>query len=149
MFAVFYFWYVAVIVLSSQNIPQKTVKSMLLVFMLLITWLPMRVHMDWYQSHFHYTNWLRKSYAFWLGIFMSIASFVFVVAFANPQALVLYCTGINAAVFTLVGLTGTFKPEWLAAIAEFFQSVPLTYFAAAYAVFLFVTVVIGLRILQN
>jgi hypothetical protein len=149
LFYVFYFWYVAVLVLSNQSIPPKTVSSLLLVFMLLITWLPMRVHTDWYQNHFHHKNWLRKSYAFWLGIFMAIASLFFVVFIAKPEALVVYCTGANAAVFTFVGLTGTFKPEWLRAVAEFLQSTPFTYFAAAYTVFLFVTAIIGLRVLHS
>jgi hypothetical protein len=149
MFVVFYFWCVAVIVLSNQVISPKSVSSLLLVFLLLTTWLPLRVHMDWYQSHFHYENWLRKSYAFWLGIFMVIASFFFVVFIAKPEALIVYGTGINAAIFSFVGLTGAFKPEWLRAVAEFFQSTPFTYFAAAYTVILFVMAIIGFRILHS
>ncbi|HKO62424.1 MAG TPA: hypothetical protein VJV03_14770 [Pyrinomonadaceae bacterium] len=149
MFVIFFFWYVAVIILSAHTIPPKTISSLLLVFLLLTTWLPTRIHMDWYQGYFHCPDWLRRSYAFWLGIFMAIASFFFVVFIVKPEAIVIYCTGINAAVFSFVGLTGTFKPEWLRAVAEFFQATPFTYFAAAYTVILFVTVIIGLRILQG
>jgi hypothetical protein len=149
MFAVFYFWYVALLILSNRSIPPKTVSSLLVVYMLLTTWLPMRIHRDWYQGHFHDKDWLRRSYAFWLGIFMAVASFFFVVLIAKPEAVVVYCTGINAAVFSFVGLTGTFKPEWLRALAEFLQSTPFTYFAAAYTVFLFVTAIIGIRILHS
>ncbi|HEX8423949.1 MAG TPA: hypothetical protein VF634_11085, partial [Pyrinomonadaceae bacterium] len=37
MFCAFYFWYIAVLVLSNQNIPSKTVTRLFMIFILLIT----------------------------------------------------------------------------------------------------------------
>jgi hypothetical protein len=148
-FCVFYFWFVAVLVLSNQTISPKTVSKLLMIFILLITWLPMRVHTDWYQNHFHCHDWLKRSYAFWLGIVMAVASLFFVIFISKPEALLIFCTAFNAAVLAFVGLTGRFKPEWLRAVGDFFQSTPFIYFVTAYTVFLFVTAVIGLRIMNE
>jgi hypothetical protein len=148
-FCVFYFWFVAVLVLSNQNISPKTVSKLLMIFILLIMWLPMRVHTDWYQSYFHCDDWLKRSYAFWLGIVMAIASLFFVIFISRPEALLIFCTAFNAAVLAFVGLTGKFKPEWLRAVGDFLQTTPFIYFVTAYIIFLFVTAVIGLRILSE
>ena len=149
MCCAFYFWYIAVLVLSNQNIPNKTVNRLFMIFILLITWFPMRVHTDWYQNHFHCNNWLQRSHAFWLGIIVAIASMLFVIFISKPEALLVFCTGLNAAILAFVGLTGTFKPEWLRAVANFFQATPFIYFFASYTIFLFVTAVISLRILND
>lgn len=149
LFCVFYFWFVAVLVISNQAVSSKDVTRLLMVFVLLITWFPMRVHLDWYQNHFHCENWLKQSHAFWLGLVMAIASLLFVVFISRPEALVVFCTGLNAAVLAFVGLTGKFRPEWLRSIADFLQTTPFIYFAAAYTIFLFLVSVISLRVLQN
>jgi hypothetical protein len=149
MCCAFYFWYIAVLVLSNQNIPSKTVSKLFMIFILLITWFPMRVHTDWYQNNFHCQNWLQRSHAFWLGIVVAIASMLFVIFISKPEALLVFCTGLNAAILAFVGLTGTFKPEWLRAVANFFQATPFIYFVASYTIFLFVAGVISLRILNN
>jgi len=146
--AVFVFWYVAVLVLSNHPLPLKTSNKLLMVFILLITWLPMRVYMDWYQNYFHSDHWLRQSHAFWLAIVVSVAALFFIVFLTQPDALVLFCTAVNTSFLAFVGLTGKFKPEWLSAVGDFFQSLPFIYFAAVYTIFLFMTAIIGLRVLR-
>jgi hypothetical protein len=148
MCCVFYFWYVAVLVLTNQTLPGKTPNKLLMVFILLVTWFPMRVHMDWYQNYFHSHTWLRDSHGFWLCIILAIASLFFVIFIINPDALVIFCTAFNTSVLAFIGLTGKFKPLWLRAVGDFLQAIPFTYFVAAYTIFLFVTAVIGLRVLR-
>jgi hypothetical protein len=50
---VFYFWLVAILVISHQTLSKPSISKLLTIFILLITWFPMRVHMDWYQNCFH------------------------------------------------------------------------------------------------
>jgi hypothetical protein len=149
MASVFYFWYVAVLVISNHPLPAKTANRLLMVFILLVTWLPMRVYMDWYQNYFYRAPWLRQSYAFWLGVVVAGAGLFFIVFITQPEALVLFCTAVNTSFLVFIGLTGKFKPEWLRAVGEFLQGTPFVYFAAAYTVFLFLTCIIGIRILRT
>jgi hypothetical protein len=149
MCCVFYFWYVAVLVLSNQKLPDGTISKLLAVFILLITWFPMRVHMDWYQNYFHNRDWLKQSNGFWLGIVLAAASLVFVIFITKPEAIAIVCAVVNALVLLFVGLAGKFKPEWLRAVAEALQSMPFLYFVGAYVIFLFVTIAIGIRILNT
>jgi hypothetical protein len=146
---VFYFWYVAVLVLSNQKLPDGTISRLLTIFILLITWFPMRVHMDWYQNCFHNHEWLRQSNGFWLGIVLASASLIFVIFIAKPEAIAIVCAVANALVLLFVGVAGKFKPEWLQAVAEELQSMPFLYFLSAYVIFLFVTATIAIRILNR
>lgn len=149
MCCIFYFWYVAVLVLSNQKLPDGTVSKLLTVFILLITWFPMRVHMDWYQNHFHNRDWLKQSNGFWMGIVVAAASLIFVVFITKPEAIAIVCAVVNALVLLFVGLAGRFKPEWLRTSAEAFQSMPFVYFLGSYVIFFIVTVAIGIRILNT
>jgi len=148
MATVFVFWYIAILVLSNQSLPVKTTNKFLTIFILLLTWLPMRVYMDWYQNYFHCDSWLRQSHVFWLGIVVASAALFFLVFLTQPDALFLVCTAVNTSFLVFIGLTGKFKPEWLKTLGESLQSTPFIYFAAAYTVFLFMTAIIGLRILR-
>jgi len=148
MCCVFYFWFVAVLVISHQNLSHGAISKLLTIFILLITWFPMRVHMDWYQNSFHNSNWLRESNGFWLGIVLAAASLVFIVFITRPDDVALVCAVMNALVLLFVGIAGKFKPEWLHTAAEALQSLPFVYFAGVYMIFLFVTGAIGIRILS-
>lgn len=146
---IFYFWYVAVLVLSNQKLPDGTISKLLTVFILLITWLPMRLHMDWYQNYFHNPKWLIKSYGFLLGIVVASAGLILLIFITKPEAIAIVCAVVNALILLFVGFAGRFKPEWLRALAEAFQSMPFVCFFGAYIIFLFVTVTIGIRILNT
>jgi hypothetical protein len=146
---VFYFWYVAVLVLSNQSLPAGTVGKLLMIFILLITWFPMRVYMDWYQNYFHNPAWLKDSQGLIMGICLALASLVFVIFISKPEALAIVCAVVQALVLLFVGVAGRFKPDWLRAIAESLQSLPFFYFFAVYFVFLCVTVAVGVRVLKT
>jgi hypothetical protein len=149
MCVIFYFWYVAVLVLSNQKLPDGTISKLLTVFVLLITWLPMRVHMDWYQNYFHNPKWLIKSNGFLMGIVMAAAGLGLLIFITKPEAIAIVCAVVNALVLLFVGVAGRFKPEWLRALADAFQAMPFVYFLAAYIIFFFVIVTIGIRILNT
>jgi hypothetical protein len=146
---IFYFWYVAVLVLLNQKLPEGTISKLLTVFVLLVTWLPMRVHMDWYQNYFHNPKWLIKSNGFFMGIVMAAAGLGLLIFITKPEAIAIVCAVVNALVLLFVGVAGRFKPEWLRALADAFQAMPFVYFLAAYIIFFFVTVTIGIRILNT
>jgi hypothetical protein len=147
--SIFCFWYIGVLVLSNQKLPEGTVSKLLTVFILLITWLPMRLHMDWYQNHFHNPKWFIKSNGFLMGIVVAAAGLVLLIFITKPEAIAIVCGVVNALVLLFVGFAGRFKPEWLRALAEAFQSMPFIYFFGGYTIFLFVTVTIGIRILNT
>lgn len=144
---VFYFWFVAVLVISHQTLSKGQISRLLTIFILLITWFPMRVHMDWYQNWFHNPHWLIKSYGFLMGIFLAAASLLFIIFITTPGDVALVCAVINALILLFVGFAGKFKPEWLHAVAEALQSLPFVYFVGVYMIFLFVTASIAMRIL--
>ena len=146
---VFYFWYVAVLVLSNQKLPTETISKLLTVFILLITWFPMRVHMDWYQNYFHNRNWLKQSNGLWLGIIAAGASMIFVIFITKPDAFTSFLSIATVLALVVGPLIGKFKPEWLRALADTFQSMPFVYFLGGYIIFLVVTVTIGIRILNT
>jgi hypothetical protein len=146
---VFFFWYVAVLVLSNPNLPAGTVSKLLMIFLLLITWLPTRVYMDWYQNYFHNPTWFKDSHGLKMAIYFALAGLVFVVFISKPEAISIVCAVVNALVLLFVGVAGKFKPDWLRAIAESLQSLPFFYFFGVYFIFLCVTVAIGIRILKT
>jgi hypothetical protein len=145
---IFYFWYVAVLVLSHQTLSDVSIRRLMTIFILLITWFPMRIHMDWYQNSFHNRQWLRQSNGFKLGIVLAVASLIFVITIAKPEAIAIVCAVTNALILLFVGLAGKFRPEWLHLVAEELQSMPFLYFFAAYVIFLVVTATIAIRILN-
>jgi hypothetical protein len=150
MCVIFYFWYVAVLVLSNQKLPDGAISKLLMVFILLITWLPMRLHMDWYQNYFHNPEWLTKSNGgFFLGIIVTTAGIALLIFFTKPEGIVIACGIANLLGLLSVVFVGVFKPEWLRTFAEAFQSMPFVYFFAAYVLVLFVTVTVGIRILNT
>jgi hypothetical protein len=146
---VFYFWFVAVLVISHQTLSKGQISKLLTIFILLLTWFPMRIHMDWYQNCFHNPDWLRQSNGFWLGILLAVASLVFIIFITRPDDVALVCAVMNALILLFVGVAGKFKPEWLHSVAEALQSLPFVYFVGAYMIFLFVTASIGIRILTG
>jgi hypothetical protein len=149
MCCVFYFWYVGVLVLSNQKLPDGTISKLLTIYILLVTWFPMRVHMDWYQNYFHNNDWFKQSNGFWLGIVVASASLIFVIFITKPEAIAIVCAVVNALVLLFVGLAGKFKPEWLRTVAEAFQSMPFVYFFGSYVIFFIVTIAIAIRILNT
>jgi len=146
---VFYFWYVGVLVLSNQSLPAGTVTKLMMIFILLITWFPMRVYMDWYQNYFHKPDWLWESHGLIMGSFLALASLVLVSFISQPEAIIVVCAVVNATVLLFAAVLGKFKPDWLRAVAEFLQSLPFFYFFGVYFIFLFVMLAIGIRILKS
>lgn len=150
MGCVFYFWVAGVLVLSNRQLPPGTVGKLATIFILLITWFPMRIHMDWYQNYFHNPKWLLRSLGFWTGVFLAIGSLTVIsLTTQRPEAITIACAILNVVVLLFVGILGMFKPEWLNAIADMLQTMPFLYFLAVYLIFLFVTIVIGFRVLNG
>ncbi len=146
---VFYFWYVGVLVLSNQSLPAGTASKLMMIFILLITWFPMRVYMDWYQNYFHKPDWLWESHGLIMGSFLALAALVLVSFISKPEAIIVVCATVNATVLLFGVVLGKFKPDWLRAAAEFLQSLPFFYFFAVYVIFLFVMLSVGVRIMKT
>jgi hypothetical protein len=144
----FYIWLIGVLLVYHQKLPGGTLGKLQTIFILLITWFPMRVHMDWYQNYFHNADWLKKSWSFWMGIIVALASLVAILVIANPDAPQRLLTLVQLLIFASLGVLSKFKPQWLHAIADALQSMPFVYFVGAYLVILFLSAAFGFRILH-
>ena len=108
-------------------------EKLVLIFVLLVSWFPMRLHTEWYQNEFHRQHWLRKYSAFWMLAFLAFALLLLVIFILKPKGIIVL---ISAALMeALLAVIGKFKPEWLRAVAYLLESVSFVYFLAMYLVF--------------
>jgi hypothetical protein len=132
-----YFWYLVFLVIQTAqhgtNVPEGEKQKLVLIFVLLVSWFPMRLHTEWYRNHFHRPHWLRKYSAFWLLTFLGLAYLFLVILILKPKGIIVL---ISAALMeALLAVIGKFKPEWLRSLAYLLESVPFVYFVAMYLVF--------------
>ena len=140
LFTLTYFWY---LVAASQfttttgaPLEDASKNKLVLVYILLLTWFPLRLHTEWYQSRFHKKDWLKSYPAFWLLAFLAFAILVLVVLIVRPGGAIKFLSLLNVVFVAVLGLIGKLKPEWLRAVADFLESASFVYFLAVYLIFL-------------
>jgi len=140
LFALLYFWY---LVAASEfklnhggSLGNGGEDKLVLIFILLVTWFPLRLHTEWYQNYFHKKDWLKSYPAFWLLAFLAFALLVLVVLIVKPHRIVQFISLLNVVFVALLGLIGRLKPDWLRAVADFLQGASFIYFLAIYLIFL-------------
>lgn len=116
-----YFFYMAfVLIKTSQdgtNLLEGEKEKLAVIFVLLLTWFPMRLYTEWYQNEFHRPDWLKEYHAFWTLSVLGAAYLLFVLVILKPQgASILLFAALTPA---LLGLVGQFKPKWLRSFARF------------------------------
>jgi hypothetical protein len=140
LFTLTYFWY---LVAASQFItpagiplgdPSKN--KLVLVYILLLTWFPLRLHTEWYQNYFHNKDWLKGYPAFWLLAFLAFAVLVLIILIVKPGGAIKFLSVLNVVFVAALGAIGKLKPDWLRAVADFLQSTSFVYFLAIYLIFL-------------
>jgi hypothetical protein len=138
LFITAYFWYLAFLLIKTAhdgtNLPESEKEKLVFIFVLLVTWFPMRLHTEWYQNEFHRPHWLRQYSAFWILAFLALAYLLFVILILKPQGTFVLISAALAQ--ALLAVIGKFKPEWLRSLAVFLSSVPFVYFVGLYLVFL-------------
>ena len=110
--------------------------KLVLVYILLLTWFPLRLHTEWYQNYFHKKDWLKSYPAFWLLAFLAAAVLVLIILIVKPGGTIKFLSVLNGAFVLVLGAIGKFKPDWLRAAADFLQSTSFVYFLAIYLIFL-------------
>lgn len=142
-FAIIFVWYLVMVM--EQKIhglvePQPaTLDKLILVFLLLLTWFPLRLQTEWYQNHFHREKWLATYSAFWVLAALALATLIVIVILRSVKGstgLVVLLGAIQAAIGIAIGFIGKFKPEWLKAVAGFLERTRFVYFVAIYFIFL-------------
>lgn len=140
LFALTYFWY---LVAASQfrttagaPLGDASRNKLVLVYILLLTWFPLRLHTEWYQNYFHKKDWLKTYPAFWLLAFLAFALLVLVILIVRPGGAIQFLSVLNVVFVAVLGLIGKLKPDWLRAVADFLQSTSFVYFLAIYLIFL-------------
>lgn len=140
LFGLLYFWYLVAASLfrttSGQQLADASKNKLVLVYILLLTWFPLRLHTEWYQNYFHKKNWLKSYPAFWLLAFLAFALLVLIVLIVKPGGTIQFLSVLNVVFVTVLGLIGKLKPDWLRAVADFLQSTSFVYFLAIYLIFL-------------
>lgn len=137
LFVIAYFWYLIlrIIPITSHgtNVPESEKEKLIIIFVLLMSWFPMRLHTEWYQNHFHRKHWLRRYSAFWMLAFLALAYLLLVIFILKPQGIIVLI--LVALLEALLATIGKFKPEWLRSLADLLESLPFVYFVAIYLVF--------------
>jgi hypothetical protein len=140
LFTLTYFWY---LVAASQfttaagtPLADASKNKLVLVYILLLTWFPLRLHTEWYQNYFHDKDWLKSYPAFWLLAFLAFAVLVLVILIVKPGGAIKFLSVLNVAFVAVLGAIGKLKPDWLRAVADFLQSTSFVYFLAIYLIFL-------------
>jgi ABC-type multidrug transport system fused ATPase/permease subunit len=143
LFAIMFFWYLVMVMERKVHYkigpPAATLDKLILVFLLLLTWFPLRLQTEWYQNHFHRDKWLRSYPAFWvLAVLAFVALIVIVIlrTVTGSTGLVVLLGAIQAAIGLALGIIGKFKPDWLKAVAAFLERTSFVYFLAIYCIFL-------------
>jgi len=138
--ALTYFWYLVAASLSGitlgQDLGDASKNKLVLVYLLLLTWFPLRLHTEWYQNYFHKKDWLRSYPAFWLLAVLGFAVLVLIVLIFKPGGAITVVSALNVVFVGALGLVGKLKPDWLRKIADFLQSTSFVYFFAIYLIFL-------------
>jgi len=140
LFTLTYFWY---LVAASQftttagtPLEDSSKNKLVLVYILLLTWFPLRLHTEWYQNYFHKKDWLKSYPAFWLLAFLAFAVLVLIILIVKPGGAIKFLSVVNVVFVAVLGLIGKLKPEWLRAVADFLQTTSFVYFLAIYLIFL-------------
>jgi hypothetical protein len=138
LFVIAYFWYLAFLLIKTAddgtNLSESEKEKLVLIFILLVSWFPMRLHTEWYQNEFHRPQWLRQYSAFWMLAFLALAYLLFVILILKPKGTIFLV--IAALMQALLAAIGKFKPDWLRSLGYFLSSLPFVYFVAVYLVFL-------------
>lgn len=142
-FAIIFFWYLVMVVEQKIHYhiepSPTTLDRLILVFLLLSTWFPLRLQTEWYQNHFHREKWLRSYSAFWVLAVLAFAALVVIVILRSVKGstgLVVLLGALQAAIGLVIGIIGKFKPDWLRAVAGFLERTRFVYFVAIYFIFL-------------
>lgn len=142
-FAIIFVWYLVMVMEQKVHYhvepPPATLDKLILVFLLLLTWFPLRLQTEWYQNHFHREKWLRSYPAFWVLAVLALAALIVIVIIRSVNGstgLVVLLGAIQAAIGVAIGFVGKFKPDWLKAVAAFLERTRFVYFAAIYFIFL-------------
>jgi hypothetical protein len=137
LFILAYFWYLVFLVIKTAqlgtNVPESEKEKLVLIFVLLVSWFPMRLHTEWYQNHFHRKHWLRNYSAFWMLAFLALAYLSLVILILKPKGVIVLI--LVALMEAALAVIGKFKPEWLRSVADLLESLPFVYFVAMFLVF--------------
>jgi hypothetical protein len=135
-FVLAYFWYLALLIYNGTKVLESEKEKLILIFVLLVTWFPMRLHTEWYQNHFYRKHWLRRYSAFWMLAFLGLVYLLLVIFILKPKGIIVLI--LAALAEALLATIGKFKPEWLRSLADLLESLPFIYFVAMYFVILIV-----------
>ena len=137
LFVLSYFWYLVFLIVQTAKrgtiVPEAEKEKLVVIFVLLVSWFPMRLHTEWYQNHFHRKHWLRKYSAFWMLAFLAFAYLLLVILILKPKGVIVLI--LVALMEALLATIGKFKPEWLRSLSDLLASLPFIYFVAMYLVF--------------
>jgi hypothetical protein len=140
LFALTYFWYLVAASEFKLNhgavLGKGSEDKLVLILILLMTWFPLRLHTEWYQSYFHKKDWLKQYPAFWLLAFLAFALLVLVMLIVRPTRIIQFISLLNVIFVGILGLVGKLKPQWLRAVGDFVQAASFVYFLAIYLIFL-------------
>jgi hypothetical protein len=141
MITLTYFWYLVTATLYHRAVAGKvdpTTNRLVLVYLLLLTWFPLRLHTEWYQNYFHKKDWLKTYPAFWLLAFLAFALLILIILLIQPGTPIKLLSAMNLVFVAILGLVGKLKPEWLRYVGNFLQTTNFVYFLAMYLIFLVV-----------
>jgi hypothetical protein len=135
-----YFWYLVAATLyrttAGARLDPASQNKLVMVYLLLLTWFPLRLHTEWYQNYFHKKDWLRTYPAFWLLAFLAFAVLILVILIVSTGPVIKLLSVASGVFGAILGLVGKLKPDWLRYVGNFLQGTSFVYFLAIYLIFL-------------
>jgi hypothetical protein len=135
-----YFWFLVAATLyrttAGAGLDPSSKNKLVMVYLLLLTWFPLRLHTEWYQNYFHKKDWLRSYPAFWLLAFLAFALLILIILIVSSGPVIKLLSVASGVFGAILGLIGKLKPDWLRYVGNFVQGTSFVYFLAIYLIFL-------------
>ncbi len=88
-FVFMYFWLIAFIMAKNREMARSEKKNLALIFVLLITWFPMRIYSDWYLNFFQLST-IHNYSSFWIFLILAVVvGFIIVFKFKISEKLLI------------------------------------------------------------
>jgi hypothetical protein len=145
-FVAFYLWYLGMLVLLQSPSP-RAVNDLVLVYALLVLWLPIRLYSEWYANF--YVVDLSTFGAYAVSILAAVIALILLVGVIKPNAATKIFSISSTIVVAVTGAIGKVKPEWLWDIANTIEHIQPVLFLFGTLILLFVVLIFVARVMQG
>jgi len=146
-FAIFYLWYLGALVVLRARAKPAAVNDLVLVFALLVLWLPLRLYSDWYANFYDLD--LEHFGGFIVSVPAAFIAIVLLVGLIRPNASTRVFSVSSTILVALMGAIAKIKPEWLWDIGNAIEHLDPAFFLCGELMVIFAVVIFVALIVQG